>query len=131
MTNAFEASRDARVNTGSSQFSARAESASDAQAARVATASQDRSPQGAATSTVAATASAATYAQPLSEATVASRSALSNERPPVIQIAIERIDVRAPVASSPKKPARAERPSAPTRSLTDYLSNGKASGAQR
>jgi hypothetical protein len=58
--------------------------------------------------------------QPLSQATVASIRQASNSPPPVIEVVIDRIDIRAPAAERPAPQAK-RRPREPSVALGDFL----------
>ncbi|MGD9881319.1 MAG: hypothetical protein AB7F22_07140 [Reyranella sp.] len=66
---------------------------------------------------------------PLSDAVVANRSRASREEQPVIQVTIDRLEVRAPAAPKATAERRKPRP-LPSQSLADYLRGG-AGGGQR
>jgi hypothetical protein len=66
---------------------------------------------------------------PLSDAVLAGRSIASRERPSVIQVTIDRIDVRAPPSPAIAKPQRRAQPQT-TVSLSDYLREGAKAGRQ-
>jgi hypothetical protein len=59
-------------------------------------------------------------AAPLSAAVVSSRTSTAHDDRPVIQVTIDRIEVRAPAADKPGPSARRQRPE-PTVSLSEYL----------
>lgn len=64
---------------------------------------------------------------PLSDAAVASRPRASREAPPVIEVMIDRLDVRAPVVPKAAADRRKSRP-LPSQSLADYLRGGAGGG---
>ena len=66
---------------------------------------------------------------PLSDAVVANRPRASREERPVIQVTIDRLEVRAPTAPKAAAERRKPRP-LPSQSLADYLRGG-AGGGQR
>jgi hypothetical protein len=64
---------------------------------------------------------------PLSDAALAGRSIASRERPSIVQVTIDRIDVRAPSSPATPRPQRRVQPQ-PTVSLSDYLRDGAKAG---
>lgn len=64
---------------------------------------------------------------PLSDAAVASRPRLPREERPVIQVTIDRLEVRAPAAPKAAAERRKSRP-LPSQSLADYLRGGAGGG---
>jgi hypothetical protein len=64
---------------------------------------------------------------PLSDAALAGRSIAARERPSIVQVTIDRIDVRAPSSPATPRPQRRAQPQ-PTVSLSDYLRDGAKAG---
>jgi hypothetical protein len=64
---------------------------------------------------------------PLSDAALAGRSITARERPSIVQVTIDRIDVRAPPSPATPKPQRRAQPQ-PAVSLSDYLRDGAKAG---
>ena len=58
---------------------------------------------------------------PMSSRALAARITPHAEQAPIINVTIDRIDVRAPAAPERAKPSARSRPSTPTQSLSDYL----------
>jgi hypothetical protein len=68
-----------------------------------------------------------TRAAPLSPAVIAGRAMAVREQAPVINVTIDRLDVRAPARA---EPARQRPRTQPTVSLSDYLREGSSGGRQ-
>jgi hypothetical protein len=58
---------------------------------------------------------------PMSSRALTARVAPRTEQAPIINVTIDRIDVRAPASPERAKPSTRSRPSTPNQSLSDYL----------